>query len=77
MSAPHPRESDDELAKVFVLDALQQLVERGLAIWRRSAADELELQLVSGEVFALRDTGITPVPPENDGSPYPRAFGGA
>lgn len=59
MPAPHPRESDDQSTKVFVLEAVQQLVAQGLAVWRRCAADEFELELVSGEVFAFRETGIT------------------
>jgi hypothetical protein len=51
------------LAKVVVFNALLRLVENGLAVWRRNAGDELELQLVPGEVFALGDTGITRVRP--------------
>jgi len=49
---------DDESAKVVVFDALLCLVENGLAVWRRNAGGKLELQLISGEVFALRDRGI-------------------
>ncbi len=48
MPASHPRESDDRSTKVFVLEAVQQLVAQGLAVWRRCAADEFELELVSG-----------------------------
>ena len=59
--ARHAQQSDDELAKVIIFDALLRLVENGLAVWRRNAGDELELQVVSGEVFALGDTGITRV----------------
>ena len=61
MPARHAQQSDDELAKAIVFDALLRLVENGLAVWRRNAGDELELQVVSGEVFALGDTGITRV----------------
>jgi hypothetical protein len=61
MPARHAQRPDDELAKVIVFDALLRLVENGLAVWRRNAGDELELQVVSGEVFALGDTGITRV----------------
>src|SRR5690348_1488673 len=63
MRARHAQHSDDELAKVVVFNALLRLVENGLAVWRRNAGDELELQVVSGEVFALGDTGITRVRP--------------
>ena len=48
--------------KVIVFDALLHLVENGLAVWHRNASDGLELQVVSGEVFALGDTGITSDP---------------
>ena len=48
MPASHPRESDDQSTKVFVLEAVQQLVAQGLAVCRRCAADEFELELVSG-----------------------------
>jgi len=47
--------------KVIVFDVLLRLVENGLAVWHRNASDGLELQVVSGEVFALGDTGITRV----------------
>ncbi len=61
LPARQAQQSDDELAKVIVFDALLRLVENGLAVWHRNAGDELELQVVSGEVFALGDTGITRV----------------
>ena len=61
LPARQAQQSDDELAKVIVFDALLRLVENGLAVWRRNAGDELELQMVSGEVFAPGDTGITRV----------------
>ena len=61
LPARQAQQSDDELAKVIVFDALLRLVENGLAVWRRNASDEPELQLVSGELFALGDTGITRV----------------
>ena len=44
-----------------MVEALQQLVENGLAIWRRNSSDEVELQLVSGPVLALGKTGVTRV----------------
>ena len=61
MSARRAQEADDELDKAIVFDALLRLVENGLAVWRRNAGDKLELQLVSGEVFALDDIGVTRV----------------
>jgi len=61
LPARHAQQSDGELANVIVFDALLRLVENGLAVCRRNASDEPELQLVSGEVFALDDTGITRV----------------
>ncbi len=59
MPARHAQQSDDELAKVIVFDALLRLVENGLAVWRRNADGEHELQAVPGEVYAPGDTGIT------------------
>jgi hypothetical protein len=53
--------STDSSAKAMVVEALQQLVENGLAIWRRNSSDEVELQLVSGPVLALGKTGVTRV----------------
>lgn len=51
--------SIDAPARAMVVEALQQLVENGLAIWRRNSRDAVELQLVSGPVFALGKTGVT------------------
>jgi hypothetical protein len=36
--ARHAQQSDDELAKVIVFDALLRLVENGLAVWHRNAS---------------------------------------
>lgn len=60
-SARRAQQSDDELPKVIVFDALSRLVKNGLAVWHRNAGAKLELQLVSGEVFALGDIGLTRV----------------
>ena len=61
MSARRAQQSDVELAKVIVFDALSRLVRNGLAVWRRNAGDKLELQLVSGELVALGNIGIARV----------------
>ena len=49
----------DEMAKTLVVDALQMLVEEGRASWRRNVNNELELRLLSGDVFVLGDAGVT------------------
>jgi hypothetical protein len=43
LPARQAQQSDDELAKVIVFDALLRLVENGLAVWHRNASDGLEL----------------------------------
>ncbi|MSO82977.1 MAG: hypothetical protein EXQ53_06745 [Acidobacteria bacterium] len=53
----------DEMAKTLVFDALQMLVEEGRASWRSNVNNELELQLLSGEMFVLGDAGVTRVCP--------------
>jgi hypothetical protein len=53
--------SSDVLTRAVVVDALQHLVDSGLAIWRRNSHQEIELQLLSGAVFALGETGLTRV----------------
>jgi hypothetical protein len=53
--------SSDVLTRAVVVDALQHLVDSGLAIWRRSSPQEIELQLLSGAVFALGETSLTRV----------------
>lgn len=61
MPEKHADEPDADVAKLLVLEACERLVGQGLAVWCQGAADELELQLRSGEVFALRESGITRV----------------
>ena len=44
--------------KMFVLAVLQGMVSAGLAILRPHPSGETELQLLTGEIFRLNETGI-------------------
>jgi len=48
-------------AKSQVLAAIGELVDAGKAEWSRTATDEIELRLVSGEVFLLGEVSVTRV----------------
>jgi len=50
-----------EDAKSQVLAAIGELVDDGKAEWSRTATGEIELRLVSGEVFVLGETSVTRV----------------
>ena len=48
-------------AKSQVLAAIGELVDDGKAEWRRTASGEVELRLLSGEVFVLGEVFVTRV----------------
>lgn len=48
-------------AKSQVLAAIGELVDNGKAEWSRTATGEVELRLLSGEVFLLGDVTVTRV----------------
>ena len=48
-------------AKSQVLAAIGELVDGGKAEWRRTASGEIELRLLSGEVFLLGAVTVTRV----------------
>ena len=48
-------------AKSQVLAAIGELVDGGKAEWSRNAAGEIELRLLSGEVFLLGAVSVTRV----------------
>ena len=50
-----------EDAKSLVLAAIGELVDAGRAEWNRTATGELELRLLSGEVFLLGEVSVTRV----------------
>lgn len=50
-----------EDAKSRVLAAISELVDDGKAEWSRGESGEIELRLISGEVFVLGDVAVTRV----------------
>lgn len=48
-----------EDSKSLVLAAIGELVDGGKAEWSRTATGEIELRLLSGEVFLLREVSVT------------------
>ena len=48
-------------AKSQVLAAIGELVDAGQAEWSRTATGELELRLLSGEIFLLSEVSVTRV----------------
>ncbi|WP_246707397.1 hypothetical protein [Mesorhizobium sp. NZP2077] len=48
-------------AKSQVFAAIGELVDDGKAEWRRTASGEIELRLLSGEVFVLGEVSVTRV----------------
>jgi len=48
-------------AKTQVLAAIGELVDDGKAVWSRTASGEVELRLLSGEVFVLGEVSVTRV----------------
>ncbi|WP_246696134.1 hypothetical protein [Mesorhizobium sp. SARCC-RB16n] len=50
-----------EDAKTLVMAAIGTLVEDGKAEWSRTATGEIELRLLSGEVFLLGEVCVTRV----------------
>ena len=48
-------------AKTQVLAAIGELVDDGKAVWSRTASGEVELRLLSGEVFVLGEVSATRV----------------
>lgn len=48
-------------AKSQVLAAIGELVDHGKAEWTRTATGEVELRLLSGEVFVLGEVTVTRV----------------
>ncbi|TPK57690.1 hypothetical protein FJ546_25485 [Mesorhizobium sp. B2-4-19] len=48
-------------AKSQVLAAIGKLVDAGKAEWGRTASGEIELRLLSGEVFLLGEVSVTRV----------------
>jgi hypothetical protein len=63
--------TDPGMSRAFVMEAMQRLVDDGLAEWERTAGGELELRLMTGEVFVIGDTGITPRRRPRDFAPLP------
>ena len=47
-----------DASKAFVLQAIGLLVDDELAEWRRAENGELELHLVTGDVFSITGAGI-------------------
>jgi hypothetical protein len=45
-------------SRAFVMQAIRCLVEDELAEWHRAEGGELELRLVTGDVFSVSDAGI-------------------
>lgn len=56
-SAVNPAED----TKSLVMAAMGELVDGGKAEWNRTATGEVELRLVSGEVFVLGEVSVTRV----------------
>jgi hypothetical protein len=50
---------DADASEAFVLAALQQLVQNGLAEWDRTEDGERALRLLTGETLVVGDIGIT------------------
>ncbi|TGQ86357.1 hypothetical protein EN851_30385 [Mesorhizobium sp. M8A.F.Ca.ET.208.01.1.1] len=50
-----------EDAKALVMAAIGELVHGGKAEWNRTATGEIELRLLSGEVFLLGEMSVTRV----------------
>ncbi|TPL52347.1 hypothetical protein FJ942_21945 [Mesorhizobium sp. B2-4-2] len=48
----------DKDARSLVMAALGELVESGKAEWSRGATGEIELRLLSGEVFLLGEVAV-------------------
>jgi hypothetical protein len=48
-------------AKSQILAAIGELVDAGQAEWSRTASGEIELRLLSGEVFVLGEVSVTRV----------------
>ena len=48
-----------DASKAFVLQAIGLLVDDELAEWRRAENGELELHLVTGDVFSITGAGIS------------------
>ncbi|MBZ9797715.1 hypothetical protein [Mesorhizobium sp. ES1-4] len=48
-----------EKAKALVMAAIGALVEDGKAEWNRTATGEIEMRLMSGEVFVLGEVSVT------------------
>ncbi len=48
-------------ARSLVLAAIGELVDAGNAEWSRSGTGEIELRLLSGEVFVLGEVSVTRV----------------
>ncbi|AEH87762.1 hypothetical protein [Mesorhizobium opportunistum] len=53
--------AQQEDAKSQVLAAIGELVNEGKAEWSRGESGEIELRLVSGEVFVLGEVAVTRV----------------
>jgi hypothetical protein len=53
--------SHPEDAKLQVLAAIVELIDAGKAEWNRNASGEVELRLLSGEVFVLGEISVTRV----------------
>jgi len=49
---------DADLSKAFVMAAIRRLVDDELAEWDRTKDGELELRLVTGEIFVVGETAI-------------------
>ncbi|MBN9216612.1 MAG: hypothetical protein J0I79_01540 [Mesorhizobium sp.] len=52
---------DQDDAKSKVMAAVGELVEEGKAEWHRTGTGEIELRLVSGEVFVFGEVSVTRV----------------
>ena len=52
-----PKRVDD--AKLLVMVAIGQMVDDGKAEWSRAATGEIELRLLTGEVFLLGEISVT------------------
>ncbi|MFD1983942.1 hypothetical protein ACFSOZ_14885 [Mesorhizobium newzealandense] len=55
-AAASPRPQD---AKSLVMTAIGELVDGGKAEWSRTATGEIELRLLTGEVFLLGELSVT------------------
>ncbi|ESZ22424.1 hypothetical protein [Mesorhizobium sp. L2C084A000] len=50
-----------EGSKLLVMAAIGEMVDHGRAEWSRTAAGEIELRLLTGEVFLLGEVAVTRV----------------